>query len=910
MTDATNNLELLVEAMLAQEPLPEPSRIRELIDGLRGTVLSAVTDEEAEHLARILEERHGVSMTIGAALTETDWQPWLDSASPGITPYYWNRYRKLLVKKHYSAHVIAAVDEVTHRILDLTQNPTRDGRWDRRGLVVGHVQSGKTANYTGLICKAADAGYRVVIVMAGLHNNLRNQTQQRIDEGFVGRDSARLLAKQGDKYVGVGKFDPSRRPTTFTTTQRDFDRQTATAVSMPLQNLSEPAVFVIKKNPHTLRNLIAWLKEHSAKLGSATIDAPMLLIDDEADNASINIKHSKGEIACINGLIRELLTVFERSCYIGYTATPFANIFIDPDTDDEMKKDDLFPRSFIVSLDPPSNYFGPEKVFFENSETVLQEIDDNEDLLPVKHRKDHEVVELPRSLMQAVRTFVLARAIRLARGHDHAHCSMLVNASRFIAVQRQLRNEIHDRLRRIEDSVRVNAGLPPESALRDPEMGALHDVWLTQYSAAEFDWELIQTRLLEAVAPIRVVEVNSVSARSLDYAANSENGLSVIAVGGLALSRGLTLEGLMVSYFLRNSMMYDTLMQMGRWFGYRPDYEDLCRVWMPEDAIGWYEHISESIDMLRSELHSMEKAGATPEEFGLKVRAHPDTLIVTAREKMGSGEKFVVRIGLGNSFIETATLRRDDECLKSNLEAGRRLALNLAKAGYGPTEASRVQGGYLVSAVPVAEVKQFLSVFQNHPLSMLTDTAPVLRYIDDRATDELSKWDVLFASIGANEGATLEDSSFGFKIHCQRRALGDKSDTRTLRITNKQRVSSRGVERAGLSPEQVAAAEADYISSGGVTVLKSKNFPDRVYRARRTRPLLIVHLLDVRKGATNERVFDHPVLAWSISFPTTNHPQERVEYVVNTTWLRENFQDELEDDDDVQEGPDDDGSIA
>jgi len=139
---------------------------------------------------------------------------------------------------------------------------------------------------------------------------------------------------------------------------------------------------------------------------------------------------------------------------------------------------------------------------------------------------------------------------------------------------------------------------------------------------------------------------------------------------------------------------------------------------MPEDAIGWYEHISESIDMLRSELRAMEKAGATPEEFGLKVRAHPDTLIVTAREKMGSGEKLVVRIGLGNSFIETATLRRDEESLKTNLEAGRRLALNLAGAGYGPSQASRVQGGYLLSSVPVAPVREFLSAFQNHPLSI------------------------------------------------------------------------------------------------------------------------------------------------------------------------------------------------
>lgn len=530
-------------------------------------------------------------------------------------------------------------------------------------MVVGHVQSGKTANYTGLICKAADAGYRLIIVIAGIHNNLRNQTQMRIDEGFVGRDSARLLSNRDDpaqRFIGVGRFDKSRRPVTFTNSIKDFSKTLASGVGVPLDNLREPAIFVIKKNSSTLKNLISWLQEHNQRAGTSVIDAPMLLIDDEADNASINTAKGPDEATRINGQIRTLLKLFDHSCYVGYTATPFANIFIDPDSETEMLGEDLFPRDFIVSLDPPTNYFGANRVFLEDSEAILRPITDNGDLLPLKHKKDFTITALPASLERAVRAFVVARAIRLARGQRRKHCSMLVNASRFTDVQRQLRNEVHALVDRIRASVRVNGALPEAKALQDAEIAALHAAWLEEFAlGSEFGWQDIQPLLLESIAPVSVVEVNSRSSGNLNYSDHEEHGLNVIAVGGFSLSRGLTLEGLTVSYFLRNSMMYDTLMQMGRWFGYRPGYDDLCRVWMPEEAEGWYAHIAESIEELRDELRSMEAVGATPEQFGLKVRSHPDTLIVTARNKMGSDEKLVVSIGLANKFAETAILKRD-----------------------------------------------------------------------------------------------------------------------------------------------------------------------------------------------------------------------------------------------------------
>lgn len=895
MQENLKNLEVAVEGFMARETAPTPEKIRDLIRNFRVIPTCSVSDEEAERLARLLETRHDVTMTIGAMLVDRGFEPWLDARRSSITPYYWNRYKRLLAEKGYSGQVLATIDNVTDRILGLLQDPEKESNWDRRGMVVGHVQSGKTANYIGLICKAADAGYRLIVVIAGIHNNLRNQTQARIDEGFVGRDSALKVTDRERRIIGVGRYDSQRQPWTFTNSVRDFNRVGAEQVGGKLSDLRVPAVFVIKKNSKTLKNLIDWLKEYNARGGGRTIDAPMLLIDDEADNASINIKHDKGEISRINGQIRELLHVFDRRCYIGYTATPFANIFISPDSDDEMLGEDLFPRNFIVGLDPPTNYFGASRVFLEESDQIICHIDDNEDHLPLKHEKDMPFVGLPPSLIEAIRTFVVAKAIRLIRGQANKHSSMLVNASRFTDVQRQIRNEIHQKLDAIQASCRVNGALPPSQALKDPEIAGLHAVWQEQYSDAGTDWPAIQAVLHEAASPIRAVEVNSRSSGGLNYAEHEKTGLNVIAVGGFSLSRGLTLEGLMVSYFLRNSMMYDTLMQMGRWFGYRPDYEDLCRVWMLQEAESWYRHIALSIDELREEMRRMEEANATPEQFGLKVRSHPDTLIVTARNKMGTGEQVVVRVGLGNEFIETTALRRDGVSLEANRKAASRLADRLAAVGRPVTTAERVSGGLLLKGVPVEPILDFLTAFQNDPASLLTDPGPVRRYIEERATGELKDWDILFPSLLRPDHIPLIDKSLGIEITCQRRKAGKSSRASTLLITDNQRVASRGVEKTGVDLEAAEAAEADFRREKNLGEGDVRNYPDRIYRDRRVRPLIIIHLLAIGE-AEADLSKDKPVVAWSISFPKTHLEEDRVEYVVNTTWLRENHREDIDED--------------
>ncbi|MBR0661661.1 Z1 domain-containing protein [Roseomonas oryzicola] len=885
---------------MASQQGPHTSQsIREIISQLRvmPMFVGRVEDDDAEELARLIEEKYGINMGLGAIVDAEDFRPWLHDAriNGDVDDFYWSRYRKLLNLKGLPKAVIDATDEVTDRVLDRLGDPKNLSRWSRRGMVVGHVQSGKTANYTGLICKAADAGYRLIVVIAGIHNNLRNQTQARIDEGFIGRDTGRLAhanKAQRQKIIGVGVFDQRQFPVSLTNTLRDFNKATATTNTSQIGQYNVPVVLVIKKNSSTLRNLLEWLKEHSVHQGDQMVSQPMLLIDDEADNASINTAYTRDEVTRINGQIRELLSLFHRSCYVGYTATPFANIFIDPDTDDETLKQDLFPRHFIIGLDAPSNYFGAQKVFVDARDRHIRLIDDNEDVLPMKHKIDHPVDVLPESLVRAVRAFVVARAIRNARGQQASHASMLVNASRFTEVQGRLRARVADVLGRIRDAVAVDGG-KGNAALRNPEIAALHEVWKAEYSDAEGPgWPQVQPRLHEVLIATRVVEVNaSKRAQALDYDQGGEHGVTVIAVGGFSLSRGLTLEGLMVSYFLRNSLMYDTLMQMGRWFGYRPGYEDLCRVWIPADGVGWYAHIHEAMEDLQVQLKRMELAKATPEQFGLAVRSHPESLIVTARNKMGTGREFPMKVGLAGKLVETTRIRCDHDQLDRNRKAGQELVATIGSHGLA---ADRLSRGILYRSVPVDLVRNFLRVFRADTADPLTDPRLMGDYINARADSELKEWDVLLAS--AQKADAPEDELAGLRMRAFGRSVGEPDLRRgVLAISGtSRRVGSPGDERVGLTADQIEAATQAFreeCARQGKDL--PKTLPPRIFcEIAGRRPLIIIRF--VQPTVPDELKAKSPgvVLAWSICFPPSDVQGGTVEYVVNTIRMREMFGEE------------------
>lgn len=917
MSEALELLEETVSPMVLRQQDRTAESIRKLIDQMRVLPpFAEVSDAQAELLARLLEERNGINMGIGAIVDTPEFRPWLHEARASIDPHYWSRYKKLLLSKRLPADVITSTDTVTDTILDRMGNPNEHGSWDRKGMVVGHVQSGKTQNYTGLVCKAADAGYRLIVVIAGIHNNLRNQTQARIDEGFVGRDTGRLEKKETKdkpRAIGVGKFDDRKAPVSLTTTLRDFNKATATTNTSQIASYAVPVVLVIKKNSRTLANLVDWLKEHSTTHGTDMVDQPMLLIDDEADNASIDIKYGKGEVSRINGQIRELLALFRRSCYVGYTATPFANIFIDPDSDDEVYKQDLFPRHFIIGLDAPTNYFGARKVFIDGvpededeRPSHLRFISDNGDVLPVKHKIDHDLTALPDSMLEALRCFLVARVIRNIRGQSSDHASMLVNASRFTGVQQLIRNRLHEQLKRIEEAVRVDGGRR-DAAERNPEIAELRRAWLEEYADSGVTWDEIREGLLPVAASAQVLSVNAASSSSLDYDGGA--GQTVIAVGGFSLSRGLTLEGLTVSYFLRNSVMYDTLMQMGRWFGYRPNYEDLCRIWMPEEAASWYAHIGEATEELQLELKRMQQANATPEQFGLAVRSHPSALMVTARNKMGAGKKHVM-VGLSNSFLETAKLSVSLTALEKNRKARDRLLKRLIAEGKGPEAAEGVPGGFLLRDVAWEAIDEFLRDFENDRESVLTDPKPVRSYIAARAHDELGDWDVLVASLKPNQRESRQLG--GWSIVPPRRRIGsDELRRGVLAISGKKaRLASRGVEKVGVPDHLATLAEAQYrkeeLSRNDATAADKLNYPDRIYRARREKPLLVLYNIAVKADDIPDDLIQDippdPVVGWALSFPISSRPDKKVEYVLNPVALRELFGD---DEDVDEEGVDD-----
>ncbi|MEO8839385.1 MAG: Z1 domain-containing protein, partial [Herbaspirillum sp.] len=630
-----------------------------------------------------------------------------------ITWTYTNAYEAFLLGDGWPPRMVQSLSDVTSRILGHLQDPRSEGTtWNRRGLVIGHVQSGKTANYTGLIARAADAGYKLIIVIAGIHNNLRKQTQERIDEAFIGRSSD----PEDRKRIGVGLENGYPNPVTLTNINEDFNKHTAAKSGWTINDFSKPIIFVIKKRVSTLTALYKWLKELNAEGEDQISDVPMLLIDDEADNASINTNKPDLDPTRTNTMIRRILHLFAKSCYVGYTATPFANVFINPDAYDDDAREELFPRDFIYCLDAPTTYFGAEKVFIddETSSSIVRPINDCEEFIPYSHKRNDSIAELPPSLYRAFNTFIVARAIRNLRGQANKHCSMMINISRFVPVQRAVREFLSLREKKVREAVRANYMMPESVSSANNYMRELRQAFDAEYSNAGFTWEKVKTALDNVFENLHLYVINSKSDETLDYRKYEKEGvgLTAIAVGGLSLSRGLTIEGLTISYMYRNTKMYDTLMQMGRWFGYRPGFEDLCRVHLSHDSINWYSHIALAADELTLQVKRMRRDGLSPRQFGLYVLAHPDSLLITAANKMRSGARVKVRQNFSGRILESYIVSIDSDVNKANFE----LIERAWRTGFGGLAPEDTGKGVIFRNVGVDQIEDFLIGFRSHSL--------------------------------------------------------------------------------------------------------------------------------------------------------------------------------------------------
>ncbi len=823
-------------------------------------------------------------------------RPWLSGKKSDIRWEFWNRYKWYLEeKKKFPPATIQSIDHLTDRTLDALFEPTQKAQIAKRGMVVGQVQSGKTANYTGLICKAADAGYRMIIILAGIHKNLRSQTQLRMDEGFLGFDTQHQRAfQQNNLWIGVGEPSSNRHLVAHSLTSSldngDFNAGAANSLGLNF-NTNEPILAVVKKNAHVLNRLEQWLSAQTSETseGERIIrNKPLLLIDDEADHASINTRKDDLNPTTINRQIRTLLRLFQKSAYVGYTATPFANIFI------PLNDDNLFPRDFIINIPAPSNYIGPDKIFgFDpledddepvNTLPVVSRIDDYQLFVPDRHKRDNQLpTRIPDSLKTAIKCFIITCAIRRARGQSDEHNSMLIHVSRFQIWQARIKELVENVFNFYRMGIEQNnSSIINELRQTFEEDTGGYRSYLTttqqifNSELSEIDpgmkihtWNEVLSLLHPAAAKIQVKEIHGGARDVLDYQAydkkyakeGDEAGLSVIAIGGNKLSRGLTLEGLSVSYYLRASRMYDTLMQMGRWFGFRPGYVDLCRLFTSRELNEWYCHIALASMELRNEFNYMsEIAGSTPEQYALRVRTHPGVLQISATNKIRSVVN--VNISWSGALVETYKLSKSHEVIISNFGSVKKLVTNLRGI-----KADQQRSCYLWKNIKPNLVIDFLNNFKgaDNPIS---DSSFLVRFIEDKIRlGELTEWRI---AIMNKEKAAKVETIEGLAIGQFIRNQHDNSSDEYIYYINKSHIISPNHEFVDLTKEEYDEAMR---RTAKLRIKKEKigkpPYPNGNIVRNEIRdpknPLLIIYLLDTEGAELFDEI--NPIVGFAISFP-------------------------------------------
>ena len=855
--------------------------------------IASVSDSEFDRLKKILRENIVVIQDTGVCLPdlENGHQSWLPAKKADIDFYFWDRYKKYLeVIKHWNPRVTSKIGQVSDEILDQCGDPSTKA-FHIRGLILGDVQSGKTSNYTALANKAADVGYDIIIVLAGIPELLRQQTQKRLDEELCGKKSNSYLdplARAKYVPVGVGRFGHKKNFAMFTSEASDFNVQVLKSNNLALDNVKCPILLVVKKNKTILHNLFRWLKGNNLLNSKGQIDRSILLIDDEADNASINTKDADSEPTAINNAIRQLYQLFARATYLAVTATPFANIFIDSNL-----PDDLFPADFIYALEAPTNYIGAERIFSDDGDhrCMLQRIDLDEfyESFPQKHKKELIVKDLPADLYEAVYYFLLANAIRDYRGENKTHRSMMVHVSRFVHVQGEVVEIINAWLDQVKSDLTNYSKLPPMKAELIENIHRLHSVWDKHHldRVSGITWkDVLKNYLYRATAPIDVRAVNGASgSASLDYDSHKEDGLRVIAVGGNTLSRGLTLEGLMVTYFCRDTNMYDTLMQMGRWFGYRPNYDDLVKIWLAQDAIDWYGQINEATQDLRDQIYRMKLAKQSPRQFGLKVKQDPGSLIVTARNKMRTAQPLKCPINVSGHMLETPRLIASNEVLKQNAEAVELFIDRLSTEGSRVSKGNkRTHGSYFWEHVSSEEVAGLLDNFQTHPWHLSYNGKALADYISKHTWK--NGWDVALIDKGEGKAypKTLKCGEETIHIeHTEKRNIEYRDNILSV-SGHKLRVGAGGCARIGLNEEQIRAVKAEFEKTRKNG--KKKSIPDSEYLIKDRNPILMIHIIDADYVKRYEQEFPEFLFGLGVGIPLDESGNATVVYQVNLVELR------------------------
>lgn len=634
-------------------------------------------------------------------------------------------YGYLLNEKDWDEDDVRGIDDASNEVVSLLENPRDPQRtgFACRGLVVGHVQSGKTANMTAVMAKALDAGYDTVIVLAGLTNKLRYQTQMRFFNDLVTRNPLNWQVLTPNEV------------------NRDFR---APPQGGFLSHSDKAQLAVIKKNVSPLRELKLAIKR---TLPAVLRQLRILFIDDECDQASVNSARGETDMTAINGAIREILSMLPAVSYVGYTATPFANVLIDPYKIEGMELDDLYPRDFITALPEPGPYFGTRKLFGlipadpENVKPEEEGIDmirdvtiDEERALqpPGMRERDSFQPQMTSSLEDAIVYFLMACAARRARGQGDKHMTMLIHTSAYVNMHERVGKLVKDWV----DS-QNEAMLDPDSDLA----GRMRRLWqtegtrlptdITNACAIAFDelYKHMPTVLDRVEFPIE----NGASDDRIVY----ENGpQTYIVVGGSILARGLTLEGLMVSYFLRTANQYDTLLQMGRWFGFRPGYEDLPRLWMPPELKHRFRALAAIEQEVREDIEQYRLRDLTPLDLAVRIRSIPG-MAITGATKMRAARRCA--IGYWGAHRQTFRFaHKDTKLLRHNWDSAAVLLQRAETLGLRdeiPDERKLWRG------VPKSEVRTFLNAYRFDESHSDLASGMLMPFLD-QSDPRLSSWNI------------------------------------------------------------------------------------------------------------------------------------------------------------------------
>lgn len=881
-------------------------------------------------LRKRLEQRFNIIISPPKILEDTrEHVAWLQErkASGKIEWKLWNRYFRFLIDvRERPPAVVSDLDHTTDEILGRLEDPVDlERNWDRRGIVVGQVQSGKTANYTGLICKAFDAGYKIVLVLAGPYNNLRSQVQRRLDEELLGFDTSQFtLGRTPDGRVGVGKLSPEILTGIIPLTNQleDGDFKIRVARQVTIGPGSDPILLVVKKNATILRTLLRYLSTGPSSRIDKTLKrniisgVPLLVVDDEADYGSVNTvnvpRDENGNFAkdydpsTINRLIRSLLMTFKQRAYVGYTATPFANIFIHSELTHNDYGPDLFPDSFIISMQTPSDYIGPSRIFGTLSSTnkvlpLLRPIDDQESFVPDGHKNGFMPEKLNNSLRLAIQSFILTCAARRARGERSVHNSMLVHVTRYISTQDKVAQLVSEEIESIRNRLKYGDGA------RGPSMiDLLRELWFNDYvsttqssdmGTSHVDWKNVEIELLPSIEKMDILTINGTAADVLNYKENEAQGINVIVIGGDKLSRGMTFEGLSISYFLRSSRMYDTLLQMGRWFGYRPRYADLCRIFTTDQIVDYYQMINEADEELRQEFDHMVDRKETPRTYGLRVRSHKG-LMVTSSVKMRHGIK--LDLAYQGDISETTLFDPDQEVVGWNRHVTDTFLRNMS------TSPKITEGYVLWSGVPAAEVVNFLKSFRTHQDAPHVNGVLMGEYIETQdEIDELQTWSVALLKKQLTTRDLVEESSDtpeveidlgGYRLVTTKRSPVRYEKRRKIVI---KRVVSPRHEQIDISADEWKKCDEERISRGISPVdpvLRNKSGKYAREARPRKRGLMLIYPLnptvfqsrinDVNwKFRTPDTEFrlSEPLIGLALSFPSSPFAIP-IQYNVNNVW--------------------------